>query len=328
MGFDWDSSGSTTITTAVLREAIRKANIPILIAGGKGAKAKKTPEEIEELGYELNFSTNLIEKLKMISRIVAKIDSVLLQDGYSLYHHVILASKEGYWTVIQQGMNLELKLARRYHWNYQVESYVENPHRGILGVKVHDTVLNLTSKKSHETRQCLVEIACEKPKKVRSLLLQALRVVKGDQSIERYITNQEKEIKTKWNIKAYRIEPTKVNWKALEEAYERQCRNIIELLNIKGLGPSTIRALALISNIIYGTEIDWTDPLRYGYAFGGKDGVPYPVNKRLMDEVISILEEAVDRAKGKIEYRVLKHLKNIIPRRKHISYIVYVKNPQ
>ncbi|RLF20414.1 MAG: DUF763 domain-containing protein [Thermoprotei archaeon] len=316
LGFDWDSSGVTTVTSAVLKKCIRELDLDIMVVGGKGKAALNIPSEIKEEGERLNFRTGIIESLSKLSRIAAKVDTSLIQAGYPLYHQAIFCTKSGEWCIVQQGMNVSIRMARRYHWTWNsFTTPEENPHSGLLGYRVHDAVLNLTSAKSRDARRTVLDLAKENPRKIRRLLQEACGLLKG--SILEWLGIKES---IRRSVLAYRIDPRKVNWKALEKTYQIQPRNYEEFLLVKGLGPTTIRALALISEIIYGDEVDWSDPLRYGYAFGGKDGIPYPVDVKLMDEVGDLLDKAIaDKEKRE---RLLKRIKGILRRGNKVYYLV------
>ena len=289
LGYDWHSSGTTTVTCACLKEALEKHGIKA--AGGKGM-AKKTIEEIKEKAGELG------DKISYASRMTAKVDSAALQDGYGLYHHVIIFDDAGRWVVIQQGMNKENRYARRYHWIWKIKNFVEEPHAGIIGKK--GIALNMTDRNSEDARKVSVEISKEKPAWVYKQFMK-IKTCKPYQS-----TLEGKMLALKM--------PEKINWNALKEAYEIQPRNFEEMLAIKGVGASTIRALAYISDIIYGCPLSWNDPVKYSFAVGGKDGVPYPVDRRAMDESTDILIHSLEDAKiGKREkIEAIKKLKILV----------------
>ena len=248
LGYDWHSSGTTTVTMGALKEVL-KDNIRVV--GGKGKVALRTPKEIEKVGEEWNWSEKKIERLKEISRLVAKVDNSCVQDGFSLYHHTMLITEKGKWVVIQQGMNGSW--ARRYHWIYNINSFVEEPHSGIISERKVKT-LDLTSKENKEIRKHSTDIILNMPKN---------------------------------------HEIPKVKRKILKKIEEINPKNFEELIKIKGVGKSTLRAIALISELIYGNKISWKDPATYSFAHGGKDGVPYPVNKKIYDKSIEILEQAI-----------------------------------
>lgn len=290
LGYDWDSSGSTTVTAGVLKTVLSKKDIGVYACGGKGAISRRTPIEIESIVNSRRVDVDS-DRLVYLSRICAKVDNSMIQAGYQLYHHVFIFDREGNWAVIQQGMNTRLKWARRYHWLSEgLTSLVEEPHSGIIGVSKHDNVLNLTAKESRENRNATIEIVNEPPDRLRRYL----RTVKEAPS----------ETLLKWIPDAvepptYRILLERdINWRALGEAYELKPRNYEQLLSIRGIGPGTLRALSLVSQIVFDAPPSWKDPVKFSFSFGGKDGIPYPVNKKRMDRVIGMLEEALSKAKA------------------------------
>ncbi len=274
LGFDWHSSGLTTVTLAALKEALKFRN-DITIVGGKGRYALKTPEEISSVGKRLGLSYKRIEELKRISRLVSRIDNLALQDGYDLYHHCMIITRSGEWCIIQQGMNLKSMLARRYHW-YNKKFFLNDPHDFIISYKIEDNVLNLTSKRSQDARKTCVDIVKDR---------EYFRYLSDNSNLNLYNIFSRKKIVFKH----------KINWKALERAYELQPKNFEELLLVKGMDKYTIRALALIAEIIYNENIDKEDPAKYSFAFGGKDGVPYKIKKERIDYTIKLLTEYIDK---------------------------------
>ncbi len=289
LGYDWHSSGTTTVTCACLKEAMAKHGV--MAAGGKGM-AKRTIEEIEEKAGDI------CDRISYASRMTAKVDSAALQDGYNLYHHMIIFNSSGKWIVIQQGMNKESRYARRYHWIWKIKNFIEEPHSGIIGKK--GIALNMTDKKSGDARKASVDIAKEKT----SWIYKQFMKIKSSRPYQSTLDGK---------ILALRM-PEKINWNALKEVYEIQPRNFEEMLSIKGIGASTVRALAYISDLIYGCPPSWNDPVKYSFAVGGKDGVPYPVNKKVMDESINILIQSLEEAKiGKREkIESIKKLKILV----------------
>ncbi len=269
LGFDWNSSGSTTVLVGVLKSVLNTEEFDVKVAGGKGKSALKTPEEIISLGGD--------ESLVRVSRLTAKIDNALLQDGYDIYAHAIFFSKR-HWTVVQQGMNTGLRMARRYHWRVMSrEPEVEEPHSGIVAVRREREVINLTSKRSGDVREAILDIVRD-----------------GE-------------------FKRFEL-PRRIDWKALERAYELQPERFEDLLLVRGLGKEAIRALVLIADLIYNVRYDRTDPAKYCFAVGGKDGVPFPVNRRIYDEVIEFMRSVVEQARlGNYEkMKILKRLSNVL----------------
>ena len=292
LGFDWHSSGLTTVVTAILKTVINREELGIIVVGGKGKKALNTPEEISTYGECIGLSSSKIELLKRISRLTAKVDNCAIQDGYHIYHHSMLITKEGYWTIVQQGMNLEKRYARRYHWfSEAIEDLVEEPHTGIISERVEPLVLDMTSKLSRNARKTSVDLVNDGVRRIKRLL-RKLRSIAHQEGIVKWLGLNESYTSSYFKI-PYLSMPRSINWKAVEQAYELSPKNYEELLLVRGMGPSTIRALALISKLIYGDEISWKDPAKYSFAFGGKDGVPYPVDTRCMDDAIRFLRDVV-----------------------------------
>ncbi|RLE64545.1 MAG: DUF763 domain-containing protein [Thermoprotei archaeon] len=308
LGFDWHSSGVTTVVTGVLKEAINPQEFGIAVCGGKGKASLKTLDEITHLANVMNFSSSRIEEFKRASRLAAKVDNAALQDGYSLYHHVFIVSEDGYWTIVQQGLNVEDRSARRYHWlGEEVLSFVEEPHKSIVGDKKLNHVLNMVARESREARKISVDLVRENPSKLASVFAR----LNGFLTLDKWI---EREKMFEMKITKYLEMPWRVNWRILKKIYEIQPRNYEELLQIRGVGPATIRGLAFIADLIYGEEPSWQDPVKYSFAFGGKDGVPYPINKKAMDEAIATLRETIELAEIGYKQRLeaLKRLRIFI----------------
>jgi hypothetical protein len=179
--------------------------------------------------------------------------------------------------------------ARRFHWlSTELKSFSEEPHKGIVGSVVHSRVLNLTDRESSEARELCVDIAKEGPEKVRRLLKAATTKVRGP--LDAWL--QRRDVV---DVEVYKL-PRFVNWLALKQALQLSPSSFEGLLLIEGMGPQTIRSLALIAELIFGAKLSWRDPVRYSFAFGGKDGVPHPVDVKRMDEAIGFLEGAVDKS--------------------------------
>ncbi|MCX7794377.1 MAG: DUF763 domain-containing protein [Thermodesulfovibrionales bacterium] len=280
LGFDWHSSGLTTTSTGALKEALRglERDTGIFIAGGKGAISRKTPEQIRL--YSDRFGINP-DPLIYASRLSAKVDNSALQDGYQLYHHIFVFTPEGYWAVIQQGMNQEAKRARRYHWlSERVKDFVNEPHSAICSQKKHRQVLNLVAEESSETRQVCVQLASQKP--------------------ERTIQELEKishlNLSSRHDVTVFDIDPQRLH-RVLLKTYERLPADFEQLLSIEGVGPKTLRALSLIAELIYGKPPSFKDPARFSFAHGGKDGTPYPVDRKTYDRTIEIIKKAVEASR-------------------------------
>ena len=282
LGYDWHSSGTTTVTIAALRDALDRTEVGVRVAGGKGRASRRTPAQVAEKGVALGLSTQGIERLQRTSRLVAKVDAAAVQDGYDLYHHALLFSEDGAWAVVQQGMNDATGYARRYHWlGESVRSFVEEPHTAIVGPR-EAAVLDLTAASSREARGVSLDLAREESNHLRSLFVSSARA--GQSTLDRWSGGDGGHFRL----------PTDVNWETLRTAYEVQPAGYEDLLLVRGMGPATVRALALIADLIYGTPSSWRDPVKYSFAVGGKDGVPYPVDRDAMDACIQVLRRGVE----------------------------------
>ena len=312
LGYDWHSSGVTTVLTGVLKSAIEPSEFGLAVCGGKGRASRKAPSEISSAGEALGLSTGKINELRYASRMSAKIDNSALQDGYQLYHHAFFLTEDGRWAVIQQGMDIADRTARRYHWlSENLRDFVVEPHSAIISDHRNPYALDMTAKESEGCRKVSVDIVKEPPKKIaRSLgLLRRTR----QRMLDEWMPNEENT--EKFRPQRFLSMPVRINWKAVKRAYEFQPRNYEELLSIRGIGPATVRGLALISELIYGEEPSWRDPVKYSFAYGGKDGVPFPVDRKAMDESISILRQAIENARlqDKEKLRSLRRLRKILP---------------
>lgn len=305
LGYDWHSSGTTTVTCGALKEAVNPEADGIAIAGGKGKASRNTPREIEEYGLKFDLTSSKIEELKYSSRMAAKVDNSLIQDGYVLYHHTLIFDEHGDWIVIQQGMNDREGNARRYHWPINHKSLIEEPKKQIICNTRQPLVLDMTSSKSEENRRICLDLVREDPRRLENLFR---RPPPGSQALlDDYFGGR--------LLRRPLIMPRKVNWKALTAAYEFQPRTYEELIGISGLGSATIRGLALVAELVYGEAPSWRDPVRFSFAFGGKDGVPFPVDKRAMDEAIDVLRQGILASKVNKSEKIeaLQRLRRCVP---------------
>ena len=302
IGMDWNSSGTTTITMGALKEGLRglENDLGIFICGGKGKTSRKTPEQIQNWGEFLGLPIEKIDRLIYASKISAKVDSNLVQDGYQLYHHNLIFSKSGRWVVVQQGMREENSTARRYHWlSSEVKNFVEEPHSGIISqAKVNP--LNLTAKESKENREISVELVKEAPKK---FLKDFSKIIDKQDSLIKQ-TRLGNFTKMELYNKEFHWHPVlkeKFDLKRLEKtiftAHFENPQNFEQLLSLKGIGPKTIRALSLVSEIIYGARPSYEDPARYSFAHGGKDYTPFPIDKKTYDQTLEIMEKGIKKSK-------------------------------
>lgn len=308
IGFDYNSSGLTTTTLGALKVGIFdiQDELGIYVCGGK-KESRKTPEEIEAYAISRGFSfaPNLIYASKM----AAKIDSSALQDGFQIYAHNLIFSKSGQWSVIQQGMNIDSQKARRYHWlSSNIKDFLEEPHSGIIS-DARVKPLNLIAKESRENKEISTELVREGPK----TFLKDLDLIQTKRS--KNLTLMElKDVEFYWHP----VVQEKFDLKRLEKtiffANEQKPKNFEQLLALKGIGPKTIRALSLVSELIYGAKPSYEDPARYSFTHGGKDGTPYFPAPQEMDKTIEIMERGIKKAKvsncEKLEAQ--KRLKNFV----------------
>jgi hypothetical protein len=282
LGFDWHSSGTTTVTCGAMKVAMQ-SHPEMGVAGGKGAVSRQAPKEISAFAEVHNLSSSKEERLRYCSRMSAKVDSAVLQDGHQLYHHAIIFDSQGNWAVVQQGMSGATGYARRYQWRSDgLAGFVEEPHSGLLGTRAGE-VLDMTSRDSREARKVTLDLIKDG---VDSLERQVLVVEKGQSTLAEWAG--ERPVKLHM--------PRNIDWSALRRAYEFQPRDYEELVSLNGIGLSTVRALALISELMHGTKASWKDPVKYSFAVGGKDGVPYPVDRRAMDRSTELLKAGIQES--------------------------------
>ncbi len=291
LGFDWHSSGTTTTTMGALKEAIKPEELGVAVCGGKGKVSKRTPGEIQKLADVFSISSKRIDELKYASRMAAKVDNACVQDGYQLYHHTFVLSEDGDWAVVQQGMRE--RLARRYHWLSEgVGSFVEEPHSGIAGDRREEVVLDMTARESEGTRETSLDLVRDDPRRLAPLVRET-----EQRSLDDSLARSPQVLTLIMPTQHTISELTERTMAALRRAYELQPESYEELVAIGGIGPKAVRALALVSDLIYGKPPSWKDPAKFSFAHGGKDGVPYPVDRRTYQKTIEILENATQAAK-------------------------------
>ncbi len=279
LGFDWHSSGLTTTVCGALKEGIKgmERDLGLFVAGGKGGTSRKTPREIEEVGHCLAVDAG---PLIYASRMAAKVDSAALQDGYQIYHHSFIFTLKGSWAVIQQGMNEATRYARRYHWLGEgVSDFVCEPHSAIC-CDQRGIALNMVAKEASGARDTVALLSTQKP----HLLISEVKKL------------QTLELPSSHQVLIKDVHPDRL-YQIFTRTYERQPQDFETLLGMEGVGPKTIRALALLSDLVYGKKPSFRDPVRFSFAHGGKDGHPYPVDRKGYDKSIEILRRAVSSAK-------------------------------
>lgn len=310
LGFDWHSSGLTTVLCGALKEGLhdRQKELGLFFAGGKGRASRKTPEEIVRAGEKYGLSNDLTH-LQRTSRMVAKVDSAAVQDGYQLYHHVFIFDRSGNWAVVQQGMNEKNRYARRYHWlSDTVKNFVKDPHHGICGEPTKD-VLNLVSQHNEATQLASVELCYENPKTVVNVLKslteedavssthpQQLSLFDTETfSVPDGITDTPVRVMTM--PRNHPIPSPHYLNKILHQLYERPLENYESLLETKGVGSSTLRALAMVAEVTHGVRPSFADPVRYAFAHGRKDKFPFPIQRGALEHSLNVLRTAVENAK-------------------------------
>ncbi len=316
LAFDWNASGLTTTTLGALKVAFRglEKDLGVFVCGGKGKTSRKTPQEIKNWGWRLALAEEKIKRFEYSSRAAAKVDSSLIQDGFQLYHHNFIFNKKGQWVVVQQGMNLQKARARRYHWfGDEQKELIEEPHTGIASQIFLTKVLDLTSSKSKENRAVATKLI-----QSSKTLLKDLKILNNHQP--------------RWQFKIlslpgiefhhHPVEQEFVNFespqfkRAINQAIIAQPNNFEKLLMVRGVGPKTIRAISLVAEIIYGAKPSYEDPARYTFAHGGKDGTPYPIDKKLYDQSLAVIEKALRQTRGltiKEKSQTLWRLKKFFP---------------
>ncbi|AEC52300.1 hypothetical protein PNA2_1385 [Pyrococcus sp. NA2] len=305
IGMDWDSSGSTTVTTGIIKEALSDLNLGIGVAGGKGKLSRKTPEEIRIISEKFDLDHG---RYVEASRLVAKVDNVALQAGYQLYHHTFFLDEEGNWAVIQQGMNIERKVARRYHWfNADLDKLID-PHSGISGIR-ENFALNTIDRGTEEFQKTIIELSQEGKRVARDLKL-AESIAKGYA-----VFYKPRDVNVKEIVKRYEsLGKIELNLKALEFVKELSISDYRTFLLVKGIGPSTLRALSLVAELVYDVKPSWRDPVthppdpfKFAYAVGGKDRVPFRIEKGTYDDLINFLQRLSESGNRE----VLKVIKRI-----------------
>lgn len=278
-GFDWHSSGVTTTVCGAFKEGLSglERDVGVFVCGGKGRASRKTPDELRVQADAFGLDG---ESLVRLSRLVAKVDSAGLQDGFQLYHHVFFGTTQGKWAVVQQGMNTESRQARRYHWlGEKAADPVSDPHEGVA-CDVRTQPLNMVAGEAVSARQAVTELARQEPESV-------VRELERVRSLA---------MPTKHPVGLADCRPEYLR-KVLLTTYELAPGSFTELLLTPGVGPKTVRALALVAEVAYGAPLSFRDPVTYSFAVGGKDGWPYPVNRNAYDRVLVTLERAIRAAK-------------------------------
>lgn len=287
MGMDWHSSGITTSVMGALKRGLAPVQheLGLYVCGGRGRHSRQTPVELAAVADRVGIDG---ASLGRISRLIAKVDSAAVQDGFDLYLHSFVVTADGAWAVVQQGMHTGRRQARRYHWLSEgLDSFVDQPHAAIDGPN-QGVIVNLTDPRAAASRTCQVELAQKDPDRV----LAGLRALAGRVST---VTAPHLEMPTHHEVRASDVQLRRLR-ATLAAVADRGPRDFSELLLVPGVGARTVLALALVGEVIHGAPCRFADPARFSIAHGGKDGHPFPVPLRVYDETIRVLRGAIDRA--------------------------------
>lgn len=276
MGMDWHSSGITTSVLGALKRGLnpKSHELGVTICGGRGKHSRKTPEELQAIANRSGLDG---KSLVRTSRLTARIDNNAIADGFQLYQHSFIVTKNGEWAVVQQGMNPGRRLARRYHWHSaSIRSFISDPHTAIVG-EHQGAILNLVDARAEPAQKAMLNIVRQNPETtladIRKLVLPTRHAVRM----------QDLDLRRLGSVLAL--------------AHERELNNFASLLLLEKLGPRTLQSLALIAEIVHGAPGRFSDPARFSFAHGGKDGHPFPVPLKTYDESISVLRRSLDAAK-------------------------------
>jgi hypothetical protein len=296
MGMDWHSSGITTSVIGALKRGLEplSGELGIHVCGGRGKQSRKTPAELTAIGERVGIDG---AALANVSRLVAKVDSAAVQDGFDLYLHGFIVTDEGNWTIVQQGMNDASRTARRYHWLSEgLQSFVEEPHKAIDGAHQGE-IVNLTDRRADASRGAQLDLLSSlgpdgltrelaaieaKPRKPLPDPIQL--------SLPHLVMPAHHDVRAS-DVLAQRLHAT------FRAAADRGPADFAELLLVPGVGARTVRALAMVAEVVHGAPYRFTDPARFSFAHGGKDRHPFPVPLKVYDETISVMKAAVEKAK-------------------------------
>jgi len=296
MGMDWHSSGITTSVIGALKRGLRPlaADLGIHVCGGRGKHSRQTPHELIAIGERVGFDGGVLART---SRLVAKVDSAAVQDGFDLYLHGFIVTDDGQWVVVQQGMNGDRRQARRYHWLSEgLRSFVEEPHAAIDGPDQGE-IVNLTDRRAAVSRHSQIDLlASLGPDGIAQQWREARRAAAlqsqqpRQQLLPHLVMPAHHEVRPS-DVFERRLHGT------LAAAADRGPLDFPELLLTPGVGARTVQALAMVAEVVHGAPYRFADPARFSFAHGGKDRHPFPVPLRVYDETIRLLKSAVQHAK-------------------------------
>jgi uncharacterized protein len=276
MGMDWHSSGITTSVMGALKRGLnpRAAELGLYVCGGRGRQSRRTPDELRALADRLSLDGN---RLVRTSRLTARIDNNAIADGFQIYLHTFVVTPAGEWAVIQQGLNDRTGTARRYHWHSaSVRDFTAAPHTGIVGEPA-GTIQNLVDRDAAPAQAAMLAITRERPDTVLA-------------DVRKLVAPRHHEVGAS-DVDLERLGAV------LAVAHERDLRDFASLLLVERLGARTLQSLALVAEVVHGTATRFTDPARFSFAHGGKDGHPFPVPLKTYDETLSVLRRSLAAAK-------------------------------
>jgi uncharacterized protein len=293
MGMDWHSSGITTSVLGALKRGLGplQGELGLHVCGGRGKHLRRTPDELVTIGDRIGFDG---ARLAGASRLIAKVDSAAVQDGFELYLHGFIVADDGHWVVVQQGMNGALKQARRYHWLSEgLKSFVDEPHAAIEG-HAQGNIINLTDRRAEASREKQLELlATLGPDGITRELgeIKSLNAEPSPQPSLPFLVMPAHHDVRPADVHLRRL------YGALAAAAERGPADFPDLLLTPGVGARTVQALALVAEVVHGAPCRFSDPARFSLAHGGKDRHPFPVPTKVYDETIRVLKSAVAKAK-------------------------------
>jgi hypothetical protein len=289
MGMDWHSSGITTSVIGALKRGLAplSSELGLYVCGGRGKHSRRTPEELRLLADKLGVDG---ESLVRTSRLVAKVDSAAVQDGFDLYLHGFILASDGQWTVVQQGMNGEQRQARRYHWQSDgLKSFVDEPHTAIDGPGQGE-IVNLTDRRAAPSRAAQIELLDDwGPDRLVGELAKLRADVPAQAMLPHLVMPAHHDVRS-GDVLLRRLHGT------LAAAIEQGPKDFAELLLVPGVGARTVESLAMVAEVVHGAPCRFSDPARFSLAHGGKDRHPYPVPLKVYDETIGVLKSAVRKA--------------------------------
>ncbi|HEY1782643.1 MAG TPA: DUF763 domain-containing protein [Roseiarcus sp.] len=298
MGMDWHSSGITTSVIGALKRGLEplSGELGIHVCGGRGKQSRKTPLELAAIGERVGIDG---AALANVSRLVAKVDSAAVQDGFDLYLHGFIVTDEGKWTVVQQGMNDSSRTARRYHWLSEgLQSFVEEPHKAIDGIHQGE-ILNLTDRRAGASRRAQLDLLSSLgpdglARELAGIEPKPQKPVPLPDPVK--VTLPHLVMPAHHDVRASDVLSSRLH-AAFTAAANRGPTDFAELLLVPGVGARTVRALAILAEVVHGAPYCFADPARFSFAHGGKDRHPFPVPLKVYDETIRVMKTAVEKAK-------------------------------